>query len=193
VVITVALDRDPEDVRPYVERAEPTHPSLIDTQHRLAELYHIQNVPTGIWIDESGRIVRPHDVTYGSNALKLLTGVDGNKHREAVRAWVRGTSDVRLYDPEEARRHLSGPPEATRRGRAEFRVGQWLYERGRERAARAHFDRAVELAPDDVAIRRGSMRMRGKNPMGWAYLKMVIERLWKGIPYYRPLPETGGE
>ncbi len=191
-MITVALDRDPEDVRPYIERAEPAHPSLIDTEHRLAELYNIENVPTGVWIDEQGRIVRPNDVTYGSNALKFITGIDAEKHREAVRAWVHEEAEAHLYDPEEAREHLRTPSREQQLARAEFRLGQWLHEAGREERARDHFDRAVELAPDDVAVRRGSMRMRDENPMGWAYLKMVIERLWKGIPYYNPLPDLRG-
>lgn len=32
-VVTVALDRSPEDARPWIEAAKPTHPSLIDTKH----------------------------------------------------------------------------------------------------------------------------------------------------------------
>ncbi len=61
-VITVALDQSPEDARPYIEKAIPAHPSLIDTEHRVADLYHIINVSTVIWIDERGRIVRPNAI-----------------------------------------------------------------------------------------------------------------------------------
>ena len=67
--ITVALDRSPEDARPWIEAARPTHPSLIDSGHVLAELYHVVNVPTLIWIDEAGRIVRPNDNQFGTDTF----------------------------------------------------------------------------------------------------------------------------
>ena len=56
-MITVAIDRDPEESRPYIERAAPTHPSLIDTTWLLPDLYNIEQVPTVLWIDEHGRLV----------------------------------------------------------------------------------------------------------------------------------------
>ena len=45
-------------------------PSLIDTRHRLADLYNMVNVPTVVWIDERGRIVRPNDVAFGSDTFR---------------------------------------------------------------------------------------------------------------------------
>ena len=53
----MALDRCTDDPRPFIEAASPTHPSVIDTEHVLTELYHIVNVPTMIWIDEDGRML----------------------------------------------------------------------------------------------------------------------------------------
>ena len=56
-VVTVALDAaGPEAARPWVERARPQHPALIDEHHRLGELFGIVNVPSGVWIDEAGVI-----------------------------------------------------------------------------------------------------------------------------------------
>ena len=45
VVIAVALDKSVDDARPWIEKASPTYPVLIDTQHVLADLYNIVNVP----------------------------------------------------------------------------------------------------------------------------------------------------
>ena len=55
-MITVAVERDGEDAREFIEAAAPTHPSLIDTDHVLAERYNMVNVPTVLWIDERGRV-----------------------------------------------------------------------------------------------------------------------------------------
>lgn len=44
---------------PFIEAANPTHPSLIDEGHLLDELFGFVNVPSGVWLDEQGMIVRP--------------------------------------------------------------------------------------------------------------------------------------
>ena len=48
----MALDRSADDARPYLEAAGATHTALIDTEHRVADLYGIINVPTVVWINE---------------------------------------------------------------------------------------------------------------------------------------------
>jgi hypothetical protein len=63
-VVTVALDTDVEAARPFDEAASPTHPSLVDPSHRLVELFGITNVPFGLWVDETGTIVRPPEVAF---------------------------------------------------------------------------------------------------------------------------------
>ena len=66
-VITVAFDKNAEEARPWIEAANPQHPSLIDTKHLVADLYNMVNVPTILWINEVGEIVRPNDVAYGDD------------------------------------------------------------------------------------------------------------------------------
>ncbi len=58
-VVTVALDFDPTKAKTWIDIAAPTHPSLIDADHRVDELFGISNVPMAVWIDESGTLVRP--------------------------------------------------------------------------------------------------------------------------------------
>jgi alkyl hydroperoxide reductase subunit AhpC len=59
VIVSVAMDSRESDALPWIDAAKPTYPTLIDREHRLAELYGIVNVPQAVWIDEAGRIVRP--------------------------------------------------------------------------------------------------------------------------------------
>ena len=54
-VVAIALDDTPEVVRPLAEQV--TIPVLVDTQHRMSEVYAISNVPTVQWIDENDEIV----------------------------------------------------------------------------------------------------------------------------------------
>ena len=58
--MTVALDVGGADAaRPYIEAAQPQHPALIDRAHLCDDLLGIVNVPSSVWIDEKGTIVRP--------------------------------------------------------------------------------------------------------------------------------------
>ena len=187
VVITVALDRGPEDARPWIEAARPTHPSLIDVGHAVADLYNMVNVPTAVWIDERGRIVRPNDVAFGTDTFRHITGIEAVRHLGALRAWVRGEAPVMAA--REVRALQPVPSQADQQARAESGLGRWLAERGRGEAAERHFVRAGELAPHDFTIRRGTMPIRGIDPMGPAFRAMLEEWVGAGKSYYRPLPD----
>src|SRR5437870_588372 len=101
-VVTVAMDAGgAQDVRQWIEAAKPTHPSLIDTRHVVAELYDWVNVPSNAWIDEEGRIVRPNDPGFAGEYFRgmMEPGFDfkammkeyarmRDRYLEAVRDWV---------------------------------------------------------------------------------------------------------
>jgi hypothetical protein len=186
-VITVALDKSAEDARPFIEAAAPKHPSLIDAEHVVADLYRIVNVPTAVWIDERGRIVRPNDPVFGSDTFKDLTGIESGPHLEALRAWVR---ENRLpFDEAGVRRRQTLPTADEQLARAEFTLAWHLHQAGRTEAAERHFVHAGELAPHDFTIRRGSMPIRGLDPMGPAFLEMYQQWAGTGKPYYQRLED----
>ena len=72
-IILVAFDDNVEVVRPFTEGI--TLPVLLDQQHLLSELYAISNVPTVVWIDEKGTIVRPNELAFGTDTFADFTGV----------------------------------------------------------------------------------------------------------------------
>jgi hypothetical protein len=144
-------------------------------------------VPTAVWIDEHGRIVRPNDVVFGTDTFRQITGIDSARHLAAIRAWVRGETHALPQDQVRALQAL--PTSDQQQARAEFALGEWLFARGQAAAASAHFDRAGRLAPHDFTIRRGTMPMRGLDPMGPEFRRMVQEWVSAGHRYYEPLPD----
>lgn len=191
-VVTVALDRSPEDARPWIEKAPPSrpgleHPSLIDTEFRVADLYGMVNVPTVVWIDEAGRIVRPNDVAFATDTYKHITNLDSGRSLAAIRAWARG--ETRPLDPGTVRARQALPTAEHQQARAEFGLARWLYGQGRQDAAKAHFARADALAPHDWTIRRGSMLMRNLDPFGQDFRSIRTEWVNAGHAYYLPLPD----
>jgi hypothetical protein len=189
-VITVALDKSADAARPWIEKAAPTHPALIDTEHTLADLYNVVNVPTVLWIDERGRIVRPNDVVFGTDTFKHITGLASERPLTALRAWVSGRTAG--YAPADARALQKLPTTADQQARAEFGLAEWLARRGRMEAAERHFVRAGELAPHDFTIRRGSLPIRGHDPMGPKFREMRDAWVGAGNAYYVPLPDSRG-
>jgi len=188
MVITVALDKSPEEAKPWIDLANPTHPSLIDTRHLLADLYNMVNVPTIVWIDEDGMIVRPNDVAFGDNTWIEYTGLDAETHKATLRTWVK-TGEI-AFNQNRARELQALPSASRQEARAEFALAQWLWEASRFDAANQHFVRAGELAPEDFTIRRGSMPMRNIDPMGEKFFEMRGEWDKAGHDYYLPLPDS---
>lgn len=188
MVITVALDKSPEEAKPWIDLAAPEHPSLIDTKHLLADLYNMVNVPTILWIDEDGMIVRPNDVAFGDNTWQEYTGLDAETHKATLRTWVK-TGEI-TFNQTRARELQALPSETRQTARAEFALAQWLWEQSRFEAANVHFLRAGELAPDDFTIRRGSMPMRDIDPMGQEFFDMRADWDEAGRDYYLTLPDA---
>ena len=184
-MITVALDKGSEDARSWIEAARPSHPSLVDPRHVVADLYNMVNVPTSLWIDEPGRIGRPNDVAFGTDTFRHVTNLESGPYLAALRAWVRGEASA--LPAAQVRAFLPLPTASDQAARAEFGLGRWLFEQGRVDAARRHFERAGELAPHDFTIRRGTMPMRGIDPMGPAFQEMFQAWQAAGRSYYRPL------
>ena len=80
------------------------------------------------------------------------------------------------------------PTPEQQEGRAEFTLAWHLHRAGQREAAERHFRRAGELAPGDWTIRRGSLPIRGIDPMA----SEEFLALWQeGAPRY-PAPALPG-
>ena len=169
--VAVSLDDDAEAARPWLEEASLSFPAVIDADHRTAEWFGIVNVPSAVWFDEGGTMVRPPTIAPGDDRFREFSGVDSSVHHEALRRWVvDGELDGGLMS-----RWAQPPADAPAEARAHRRLAAWLHRRGEDDAARAHFERACALAPDDWTIRRGSMPLTGADPFGEEFFAFAVE------------------
>ena len=173
-VIAVAIDQRAADVRPFAEGL--TMPVLYDSQHLLPELFAISNVPTVVWIDEDGRIVRPNAEAFGTDLFTEFTGAVSGPHLDLVRRWVRH-GEVPEQEPGawEAVGDLS-PEEVL--ARLHFRIATEAHRRGDPDTTRRHVLAAGALAPDDLTVWRAGMPLIGEDPFGQDFLDRYDE--WKG-------------
>lgn len=175
-IVSVALDTGGVAVaRPWIEAAKPTYPCLIDQAHVVDELFGIVNVPSGVWIDEQGMIVRPPETAYPrrpsfldreipagatpqeevhiTEVKKLRVEADG--YIAALRDWVaRGAESRFALTPDEVLRRSRPRPIEEARAAAHFELGQHLHRLGRTADAVNHFRAAYRLQPDNWTYKR---------------------------------------
>jgi hypothetical protein len=175
-IVTVALDVGGEQAAgPWIDLAKAQHPSLIDEAHLLDELLGIVNVPTGVWVDEQGVIVRPPEPAFPGRAVIAELGlpkdaperivemmaeaakmrVEPERYAAAVRDWAEHGSASRFALP---------PGEVVERSRprsrensqaaASFELAQALHRAGHADDAIQWFREAHRLQPDNWTFKR---------------------------------------
>jgi len=211
-LVTVALEtRGWDEARRWIEAAQPDHPSLLDATHRLGELYGIVNVPTGVWVDERGNLVRPPEPAFPARPAfldqplpdtvsprmrEVLTearklNMDGDRYVAALRDWVaKGTHSRYALAPEELARRLGERSPDAVLGAAHFELAQHLSRAGRDELAVAHFKEAHRLQPRNWAHKRQAWSLvdRTQTPnevYGTGWLEEV--RALGADSYYPPL------
>jgi tetratricopeptide (TPR) repeat protein len=176
-IVTVALDLGgAEAARPWIEKAMPEHPSLIDSAHVTDELFGFVNVPTSVWINDDGMLVRPaqpaqvrrsprRDVEVPTEGLperirQTLTEVKKIRDSSAryvagLRDWAdHGAASRVALDPDEViARSRPRPPELAQAA-ASFELGQHLWRIGDQDAAVRWFREAHRLDPDNWTYKR---------------------------------------
>lgn len=184
----------------WYDAAHATFTTLVDTKHTVSSVFQLVNVPTGVWIDERGRVVRPAEPAWTSTRTESIGDKvlleDGDPYVAALRDWISNgdRSPYVLSDEEFTRRVTPRSPEALE-AEASFKLAVWFQQNGNTPLAAKYFERAQQLNPDDWNYHRQE----------WSFTpgdagKKWIEKFRKlDKPYYPPLeikpdptkPKTG--
>jgi hypothetical protein len=144
------------------------------------------NVPTAVWIDEQGRILR-HDEDAYSKMYKAGDMSFGNDiYRPAVYDWVRnGEQSVHVQHADQAVSRIPRRSDDEALAEASFKLGVWFHLQGNAEQADHYWDRAQELHPDSWNYHRQDWSFLDPQETGqrWFAKYQSLE----GRPYYRPL------
>ena len=202
IVAVAEESRGAEHARPWIEQANATDWCLIDVDHRVASLYGMVNVPQCVWIDESGRIVRPPETAGSTDHLRGMDPVTRTlsaqdqaarlatraAYLDAVADWVR--TGRHALDPDKARAKLPSITPDMALADACFRLGVWLRREGRPAEAAPFLEKASRLHPDSWNIWRQAADLdavgKASGPEFWARVHALGDR-----PYYKP-PDLPG-
>ena len=111
-------------------------------------------MPTGVWIDERGRVVRPAEPAWTESRTDTIGGkalvIEGAPYVAALRDWAANgdRSTYVLSDAEFARR-VKGRSPAEGEADACFKLAVWFHQAGRDEDAAKYFERAQQLNPAD--------------------------------------------
>ena len=198
MVVAVAEEsRGADHARPWIEQAKSDYWQLVDVEHRLEDLYNLVNVPQAIWIDETGRIVRPPE-TAGSTDhfrrmdLKTRTMSPEDQaarlaarqaYLDAVRAWV--TTGKHALPEDAARAALPTVTPAIAEARTRFRLGVWLRLHDNPVEGDRQMDEASALHPESWSMWRQAADLdevgKASGPDFWARVQALGDK-----PYYPP-------
>lgn len=209
-LVTVGMDTlGSEACRSFMEAAAPTHPALIDQHHIMANLFGVTNIPSSIWINEEGMIVRPAEVAPAppqenpparpqlppetpprlasmmQEAAKIRD--DSNIYHHALLDWVeKGASSTFALSPEAVIARSRPRDSNVAKGHAHFELATQLEIMGEHDAAILHFRRAHELVPDSWTFRRQAWSLEGN-------IDAPFGRFWQGPSdkTSEPWPYTG--
>lgn len=192
-IVSVAQDTGGvKDAGPWIEAAKPEYTVLIDTQHLVTQLYNMVNVPTAVWIDEKGRIVRPNEAAYVDDRYKSMHKLDAAEYLDAIRDWVaNGDKSVFALSESELKDRLKPQNPDWALATAEFGLGEYLYHQGLQAASIRHYKEAQRLNPDNWNYKRQAWALSdAEREYGTSFMKEV-QKL-NGKPYYPPrkLPGT---
>lgn len=192
------------------ERAAlPAYPCLIDERHQLGEALGIVNVPTAVWIDETGAIVRPPEAPGSTDGFRSMNrqtreipperAADSRVRRQvyvdAVADWaLRGAASPHVLPADEVRRRMRGIDPDASLAAAQFRLGVWLDRRGERDAAQRALEAAVRLQPDSWRLLRQKIVLSdpaltgqlASTPEFWAAVQALGDR------YYYPPTDMAG-
>lgn len=187
MIVSIAEDTGGvKDAGPWIAAAKPEYTALIDDKHLVTHLYNMVNVPTAVWINEQGRIVRPNEVAYVDNRYKAMHQIDAAPYLDAIRDWVaNGDRSAYVMSEQQLQERLKPQSPDRAMADAEFALGEYLYKQGKGPDAISHFKEAQRLAPDNWNYKRQAWALSdAEKDYGTTFMKEV-QKLG-GKPYYEP-------
>ena len=189
-IISVAQDTNGiKDAGPWIIAAHPTYTALIDEKHLVSKLYNMVNVPTGVWIDEQGTIVRPNEVAFVDDRFKDFSGLDSAPYLNALADWVeKGDKSIYVMSEEQLREKLTVNNPDIVLAAAEFGLAEHLYKSGHLTEAIPHFKAAQRLNPKSWNYKRQAYALSdAKRDYGTTFMNEVEKA--GGSKAYYPSPD----
>jgi len=190
-VITVAEDTGGvKAAGQWITAAKPSYTAVIDDTHIVSTLYGMINVPTGVWIDEKGRLVRPPETAFIDDRFKAFTHFSSATYLNALRDWIeKGAKSQYTLSEDEMRRRLAVNSPEQSMAAAEFTLAEYLYKAGAGPDAIQHFKEAQRLDPGNWNYKRQAWALGDPKR---DYSTTLLDEMKKSSKPFYPPPDLPG-
>lgn len=185
VLIAAAQDTGGEAVAgPWYDQAKASYITLVDENHSISSLFKLVNVPSAVWIDERGKIIRIDEGTYATTHKMGDFEFGRDDYAPMVKDWVKkGAASEYAQDnavPKLAKSSNDAMAEAN------FKLGVYFYRLGDTKKAEQYWVAAQQLNPDSWNYHR----------QDWSFTPTEANANWAKKfqalgekPYYRPIAD----
>lgn len=120
----------------------------------MSSAFQFTNVPTGVWIDERGRVVRPGEPAWTTSRTSTFGGkplvTEGEEYVAAIRDWVTsGERSAHVLSDADFTARVRPRSQSEMDADASFALGAWFHHAGNTPLEKKYFERAQALNPDD--------------------------------------------
>ena len=120
----------------------------------MSSAFQFTNVPTGVWIDERGRVVRPGEPAWTTSRTSTFGGkalvTEGEEYVAAVRDWVaNGERSVHVLSDAAFTARVKPRSQNEMEADASFALGVWFHQAGNTALSKKYFEQAQTLNPAD--------------------------------------------
>ena len=155
----------------------------MDETHQLSALYNLVNVPSAVWIDESGHVRRIDEGAYATEHNPGGFKFGRNDYAPMVKDWVkRGEQSGYLHPAGELQ--IAAPTDEEALAEPTFRIGVYFHQQGDEARADRYWEAAQALNPKSWNYAR----------QDWSFTPEIANDNWsrkvqtlEGEPYYKPI------
>jgi len=172
----------------WYDAAKATYTTLVDPKHAVSSAFQFTNVPTGVWIDERGRVVRPGEPAWTTSRTSNFGGkalvTEGADYVAAIRDWVaNGERSAYVLSDEEFARRVKPRSASEMEADASFALAVYFEQAGNQAMASKYFAQAQALNPNDWNYHRQDWsRTPGEAGAKWQEKFQKLEE-----PYYPKL------
>lgn len=140
---------------PIFDKANVTYTALIDTKHTISSLFNLVNVPSGVWIDEEGRVVRIDEGTYTKSSVVLGRKIGNDAYVPALRDWVQnGAASEHILPPQEIAKRIRQRTDDEKLAEPAFKLAVHFFKKDDLERANIYWDKAQALNPDSWNFHR---------------------------------------